>query len=62
VNPFAGRSALFIRGRVGKRVPHNISAAFQSTEEVGTITVERFGKTIRKWQVFLCRNYQTLPL
>ncbi len=62
MNPFAGRSALFVRGRVGKHLPHNITAAFQSTEEVGTITVERFGKTIRKWQVFLCRNYQTLPL
>ncbi|HXX42727.1 MAG TPA: glycosyltransferase family 39 protein [Chthoniobacterales bacterium] len=62
VNPFAGRSALFIRGHEGKNLPHNITAAFQSTEPVGTIAVERFGKIVRKWQVFLCRNYRTLPL
>jgi len=62
MNPFAGRSALFIRGHEGKNLPHNITAAFQSTEPVGTIAVERFGKIVRKWQVFLCRNYRTLPL
>jgi 4-amino-4-deoxy-L-arabinose transferase-like glycosyltransferase len=62
VNPFTGRSALFIRGHEGKNLPHNIRAAFQSTEPVGTIVVQRFGKTIRKWQIFLCRNYRTLPL
>jgi len=62
VNPFTGRSALFIRGHEGKHLPHNISAAFQSTEAIGTISVERFGKSIRRWQVFLCRNYRTLPL
>jgi len=43
-------------------VPHNIRAAFQSTERVGTIEVSRYGKVIRLWQVFLCRNYRTLPL
>ncbi len=62
VNRFTGRSALFIRGHKGKHVPHNISAAFQSTEPVGTIEVRRFGKTVRTWQLFLCRNYHTLPL
>jgi len=62
VNRFTGRSALFIRGHKGKHLPHNISAAFQSTEPVGTIEVRRFGKTVRTWQLFLCRNYHTLPL
>jgi hypothetical protein len=61
-NPFAGRSALFIRAREGEHLPHNIRAAFQSTEPVGTIKVERFGKPLRVWQIFLCRNYRTLPL
>jgi 4-amino-4-deoxy-L-arabinose transferase-like glycosyltransferase len=61
-NPFAGRSALFIRGREGEHLPHNIRAAFQSTEPVGTIKVERFGKPLRIWQIFLCRSYRTLPL
>jgi hypothetical protein len=43
-------------------VPHNIRAAFQSSEPVGTIEVRRYGKLVRTWQVFLCRSYRTLPL
>src|SRR6266513_5901638 len=62
INPFAGRSALFIREGEKDRMPHNIRAAFQSTESVGTIEVRRYGKLLRRWQVFLCRNYRTLPL
>ena len=62
VNRFTGRSALFIRGHRGKYVPHNIRAAFQSIEPIGTVEVRRFGKTVRTWQLFLCRNYHTLPL
>jgi len=62
VNPFVGRDALFIREGENEHVPHNIRAAFQSTEPVGTIQVSRYGKAIRTWQVFLCRNYRTLPL
>jgi hypothetical protein len=62
INPFVGRDALFIRSGDKQRVPHSIRAAFQSTEPVGTIEVSRYGKVIRTWQVFLCRNYRTLPL
>src|SRR5213596_2260369 len=62
INPFVGRDALFIRAAEKKHVPHNIRAAFQSSEPVGTIEVSRYGKVIRTWQVFLCRNYRTLPL
>src|SRR5213595_393783 len=62
VNLFVGRDALFIRAGEKGRVPHNIQAAFQSTELVGTIEVSRYGKVIRIWQMFLCRSYRTLPL
>ena len=62
INLFVGRDALFIRNGEKEHVPHNIQAAFQSTEPVGTIEVSRYGKVIRTWQVFLCRNYRTLPL
>jgi hypothetical protein len=62
INPFVGRSALFIRNGEKERVPHNIRAAFQSSEPVGTIEVRRYGKLVRTWQVFLCRSYRTLPL
>ncbi|HEV2966331.1 MAG TPA: hypothetical protein VGW97_05395, partial [Chthoniobacterales bacterium] len=61
VNPFVGRSALLIRN-MAKKPPHNIRAAFESTELVGTLEVKRFGKHVRYWQVFLCRHYRTLPL
>jgi hypothetical protein len=60
-NPFVGRSALLIRN-YGKNPPHNIKAAFESTEPVGTIELRRFGKHVRYWQIFLCRHYRTLPL
>jgi len=62
INLFVGRDALFVRDGEKRRVPHNIKAGFQSTELVGTIQVSRFGKPLRTWQVFLCRNYRTLPL
>jgi hypothetical protein len=62
INLFVGRDALFIRAGEKDHVPHSIEAGFQSTEPVGTIEVLRFGKPIRLWQVFLCRNYRTLPL
>jgi hypothetical protein len=62
VNLFAGRSALFVREGSKDRAPHSIAAAFESTELVGTIEVRRFGTSIRRWQLFLCRNYRSLPL
>jgi len=62
VNPFVGRSALFIRDGDKEHVPHNIRLAFQSIEPVGTIEVRRYGNLVRTWQVFLCRSYRTLPL
>jgi hypothetical protein len=62
VNLFVGRSALFVRDGEKARVPHNIEMAFQSIEPVATIEVRRYGELMRRWQVFLCRNYRTLPL
>jgi 4-amino-4-deoxy-L-arabinose transferase-like glycosyltransferase len=61
-NLFVGRSALFIRDGEKGEVPHNIRAAFQSSEPIATIEVRRYGERIRLWQVFLCRGYRTLPL
>jgi len=60
-NRFVGRSALLIRN-FAKNPPHNIRAAFESTELVGTIELRRFGEHVRYWQIFLCRHYRTLPL
>lgn len=62
VNLFMGRDALFIRNGEKGHVPHNIQAAFQSIKPLGTIEVRRYDRVLRTWEVFLCRNYRTLPL
>jgi len=62
INLFMGRDALFIRNGEKEHVPHSIQAAFQSVEPVGTIEVRRHDRVLRTWEVFLCRNYRTLPL
>src|SRR5438270_10620263 len=62
INLFTGRNALFIRNGEKGHVPHNIQAAFQSVEPVETIEVRRHDRVLRTWEVFLCRNYRTLPL
>jgi len=62
INPFEGRSALYVQSARTDDLPHNIRMAFQSAEKVATVEVRRFGVSVRKWQVFLCRNYRTLPL
>jgi len=62
INQFTGRRALYIQNGKSELVPHNIRAAFQSVERVATVEVSRFGAKVREWQVFVCRNYRTLPL
>jgi Dolichyl-phosphate-mannose-protein mannosyltransferase len=62
VNLFTGGSALFIQEAGHKNPPHNIRAAFASADRIESIEVRRFGKVMRAWDVFLCRNYRTLPL
>jgi hypothetical protein len=62
INPFAGRSALFIRDGATGNLVHNVRAAFEACQPVATIEVRRFGEHIRTWRIFLCRNYRTLPL
>jgi len=62
INPFEGRNALYIQSSQTDDLPHNIRAAFQSVEKVGTVEVRRFGAQVRELRIFLCRNYRTLPL
>jgi hypothetical protein len=62
MNPFVDRSALYIQEGRKQRPPHNIRVGFQSVERVATIEGQRFGKRVRTWQIFLCRNYRSLPL
>jgi hypothetical protein len=62
INLFTNRSALYVQSGKGTLVPHNIRAAFQSVDRIATVEVSRFGVKMREWQVFVCRNYRTLPL
>jgi hypothetical protein len=62
INPFEGRSALYVQSAQTDNLPHNIRAAFQSEEKIGTVEVQRFGTKVRELRIFLCRNYRTLPL
>jgi hypothetical protein len=62
INPFEGRSALYVQSSRTDDLPRNIRAAFQSTEKIATIEVSRFGVRMREWRIFLCRNYRSLPL
>ncbi len=62
INPFEGRTALYIQDSGKEQPPHNIRAAFQSTERVTTVEVRRFGQRLRALDIFLCRTYRTLPL
>ena len=62
VNLFTGRSALFVQDGNRKNPPHNIRAGFGSVERIAEIEVQRFGRIVRTWNVYLCRNYRTLPL
>jgi hypothetical protein len=61
VNPFQGRSAIYVQN-TNRGTPHSISAAFQSTEYYRTIEVRRHGRLVRSLQLFICKNYRTLPL
>ena len=62
VNPFTGRSALYVQEAGHRNPPHNIRAAFASADRLANIEVRRFGRVMRRWDVFLCRSYRTLPL
>lgn len=61
-NPFAGRSALFIRDGANGSLVHNIRAAFDTCDTVAIIETQRYGHKLRTWRIFLCRGYRTLPL
>ncbi|MEP6810042.1 MAG: glycosyltransferase family 39 protein [Chthoniobacterales bacterium] len=62
LNPFVGRTALYVQQSSARETPRNIQQAFQSTELVATIEVRRGGRLIRAFNAFLCKSYRSLPL
>lgn len=57
-NPFLGRSALYLSTQAEEVLPQAISAAFATCRLLAEITLPS-GRILR---VFLCSEYQTLPL
>lgn len=57
-NPFVGRSALYITSEEPGNLPQAITAAFVDHELIGTIR----SPTGMHLQIYLCLDYQTLPL
>ncbi len=53
VNPFIGRHALYL----GRDLPQTIDGAFGEVIPLRTLRYKS-----REWTIFLCLNYQTLPL
>jgi hypothetical protein len=57
-NPFVGRSALYITQQKPDQLPQAITAAFAAHRLLAEITTPS-GQVLR---VYLCQNYETLPL
>jgi len=57
-NPFLGRSALYLTTQPEEELPQAISAAFTTCRLLAEITLPSGGIL----RVFLCSEYQTLPL
>ncbi len=62
VNLFEGRNAMYLQASKRTTPARKISAAFSSVEHHATLEVSRYGRVVRTVQVFVCKNYRTLPL
>lgn len=59
-NPFVGRSAIYVSEEAPDDLPQGITAAFESVSPLGTVPGVGAGK--KTVNIYLCRNYQTMPL
>lgn len=62
VNQFVGRNALFVTDNTEGIPPTEILRAFEKVVATGEYDVFRRGQLVKRWRVFLCWNYNTLPL
>lgn len=62
VNPFMGRTALYITDRAEERPPSSIKGGFEKVEMIACIDQVRRGMPLRQLRIFVCRNYRTMPL
>ncbi len=65
----AGRNAIYIDsnprfdslGNEAARIPDSYKSRFDRIESLQPILVSNHGRVLRKWSVFLCKNYHPLP-
>jgi hypothetical protein len=58
VNPFHGRTALFISDGAGETPPGAITGGFEKTELIACVDLEHFGLMLRQVRIFRCSNYR----
>ena len=62
VNPFIGRSALFVTDGADEIAPGNITNAFERVEMIALLQFTRRNLPLRQIRIFACHNYRSLPL
>jgi hypothetical protein len=62
VNPFIGRSALYITTSGDETAPSNLENAFERVEMIALLKFTRHGLPLREIRIFACQNYRSLPL
>lgn len=62
INPFHGRSALFVTDSDDDSAPSSIAGGFEKTEMIACFDIERRGMKLRQIRVFECTNYRSRSL
>jgi 4-amino-4-deoxy-L-arabinose transferase-like glycosyltransferase len=62
INPFHGRTALFVTDNEDEKPPSAITGGFGSTELIACLDIERRGQRLRQLRIFRCDNYRSLSL
>ena len=62
VNPFMGRTALYLTDRAEEKAPSAIKGGFEQVEMIACIDQTRRGMPLRQLRIFACRRYRSLPL
>ena len=57
INPFHGRSALFLTDAQENALPSAISGGFEKTELIASFDIVTLGRTVSQLRIFTCTNY-----
>jgi len=57
INPFHGRSALFLTDAQEHALPSSISGGFEKTELIASFDIVTLGHTVSQLRIFACTNY-----